>query len=51
VLPDTIKKLVAARHQAKANQDWARADVIRAEIAEAGYEVLDTKDGVKVKKL
>lgn len=51
VLPESIKLLIEERHQAKANQDWTRADEIRAEIAEAGYELLDTKDGVKINKI
>ncbi|MEN9604896.1 MAG: hypothetical protein RJB39_581 [Candidatus Parcubacteria bacterium] len=50
VLPDAIKQLVEERHQAKANQDWARADQLRTEIGEAGYELLDTAEGVKVQK-
>lgn len=50
VLPDEIKVLVEERHQAKANQDWTRADAIRDQIHEAGYDILDTKDGVKVQK-
>lgn len=51
ILPEEIEKLIEERQQAKANKDWSRADAIRAEIAEAGYEVLDTAEGAKVKKL
>lgn len=34
------------RAQAKKNKDWATSDKIRDELAAAGFEVKDTKDGV-----
>ena len=34
------------RATAKANKDWATSDKIRDELAAAGFEVKDTKDGV-----
>jgi cysteinyl-tRNA synthetase len=34
------------RAKAKANKDWATSDKIRDELAAAGFEVKDTKDGV-----
>ena len=34
------------RAKAKANKDWATSDQIRDELAAAGFEVKDTKDGV-----
>ena len=34
------------RAQAKADKDWATSDRIRDELAAAGFEVKDTKDGV-----
>ena len=32
--------------KAKADKDWATSDQIRDALAEAGFEVKDTKDGV-----
>jgi cysteinyl-tRNA synthetase len=34
------------RAKAKAEKDWATSDKIRDELAAAGFEVKDTKDGV-----
>ena len=47
-IPDEIASLVKARAEAKASKNYALADEIRAEIAKKGYNVLDTRDGVKV---
>ena len=44
-LPDDVQKLVDERTEAKKNKDFGRADALRAQIAELGYEVKDTKDG------
>ncbi len=33
------------RAKAKADKDWATSDRIRDELASAGFEVKDTKDG------
>ena len=33
-------------YKAKADKDWATSDQIRDALAEAGFEVKDTKDGV-----
>ena len=47
-IPEEIASLVKARAEAKAAKNYALADEIRAEIAKKGYNVLDTRDGVKV---
>ena len=47
-IPEEIASLVKARAEAKAVKNYALADEIRAEIAKKGYNVLDTRDGVKV---
>lgn len=44
-LPDEVQALVDARTEAKKNKDFAKADALRSQIAELGYEVKDTKDG------
>ena len=36
------------RDRARAQKDWARADALRDEIAAAGFEVRDTKQGAQV---
>jgi len=36
------------RDHARTEKDWARADALRAEIAAAGFEVRDTKQGTQV---
>lgn len=49
--PIEIEELLLARAQAKDIKDFQRADEIRKQIEDMGYEILDTKDGIKVKKL
>ena len=41
-----VDMLLEERMKAKANKDWATSDQIRDALAEAGFEVKDTKDGV-----
>lgn len=45
-----IDELVEARGQAKKARDFARADSIRKELADAGVLLEDTKDGVRWKR-
>ena len=40
-----IDMVLELRARAKANKDWATSDQIRDRLAEAGFEVKDTKDG------
>ncbi|MGC9469689.1 MAG: cysteine--tRNA ligase [Anaerolineae bacterium] len=49
-VPDAIKALVRARDEARQARDWSRADALRGEIEEAGYEVRDTPEGAEVRK-
>ncbi|MDR0751232.1 MAG: cysteine--tRNA ligase [Christensenellaceae bacterium] len=51
IIPDDIKELIEKRTIAKANKDYALADDIRKQIQERGYQILDTKEGVKVSKV
>ncbi len=47
-LSDTaIDELVAARLEARSNKDWANADRIRDELAEAGIVIEDGSDGTR----
>lgn len=49
-IPEEIIKLADERQKARAEKDWAKADEIRDRLAEKGYEVKDTPDGVKISK-
>ena len=49
-LPEAIQKLVDARIKARQAKDFAASDQLRAEIEMQGYQVQDTKDGMKVVK-
>ena len=41
-----VDMVLNLRAKAKADKDWATSDQIRDALAEAGFEVKDTKDGV-----
>lgn len=43
--------LLEERAAAKADKNWARADEIRDEIAAQGYEIVDSREGSKVRKV
>jgi cysteinyl-tRNA synthetase len=45
VAPAEVTALVEARTAARAARDWARADALRAEIEDAGWDVTDSQDG------
>lgn len=49
--PIEIEELLLKRQEAKDVKDFSTADEIRKQIESLGYEILDTKDGIKVKKL
>ena len=49
-LPAAVQKLVDARQLARQAKDFAASDQLRAEIEALGYQVQDTKDGMKVVK-
>jgi len=44
-VPDSIRQLAQERLDARAARDFAKADALRQEILQAGYEVLDIADG------
>ncbi|MBK8383724.1 MAG: cysteine--tRNA ligase [Ignavibacteria bacterium] len=50
LIPDEIRILLEKRNEAKKNRDFKSADEIRNEIKLKGYEILDTKDGIQIKK-
>ena len=42
---DSIRQLAQERLDARAARDFAKADALRQEILQSGYEVLDVADG------
>ncbi len=42
-----VDLLLEIRKEAKANKDWATSDKIRNQLAEYGFNIKDTKDGVE----
>ena len=50
-VPEEIKKLLGQREEARKSDDFKKSDEIREKINSKGYEVIDTKDGQKLKKL
>lgn len=50
-IPDNIKKLLSQRESARTSKNWEIADKIRKQIFDFGFEVLDTQQGAKLKKI
>lgn len=50
-VPEHLQELLETRNTARANKDWAKADEMRNKIAQAGYKILDSKDGSKLEKI
>jgi cysteinyl-tRNA synthetase len=46
--PDELRRLAAEREEARAARDFERADRIRDQLAEAGWEIRDTPDGARL---
>ena len=46
--PEELQRLAAEREEARASRDFERADRIRAELAEAGWEIRDTPEGARI---
>ncbi len=49
-VPEEIRKLVAEREEARAAKDWARADRLRAAVAERGFVIEDRPGGSSVRR-
>ena len=47
--PDHIIALAHERTAARAAKDWARSDLLRDEIAAAGFDVVDVAGGFELK--
>ena len=50
-VPEDIKKLAEERWQAKKDRNFEKADELRKEILEKGFEIKDSKDGYEILKL
>jgi cysteinyl-tRNA synthetase len=50
-VPPEVQKLLDARAEARKNKQWKASDEIRDKIKALGYEVSDTAEGQKVKKI
>lgn len=49
-IPENITALAQERIEAKKNKDYTRADIIRKEIEEAGFVLVDTKEGFVIER-
>lgn len=47
-IPAQVQELLSARQQAKQQKDFQQADAIRAQLAQQGYQVVDTATGYDV---
>lgn len=50
-LPENLQTLFAEREKARLNKDYARADQIRREFAQTGYQLIDQNDSVTIRAL
>lgn len=50
-IPEEVLKIAEERKQARFDKNWAKSDELRDIIREKGYEVIDTKDGMELKKI
>ena len=50
-IPPEIQALLDRRAEARKNKDWKASDSLRDELALLGWEVKDTKEGQRLKKL
>ncbi len=44
-LATLVEQILAARTKARADKDWARADILRDALTDAGIQVLDSAEG------
>ena len=51
IVPSSITNLLAQRKKARANKDWKASDEIRSLIRSEGYDVEDSIDGQRIKKI
>ena len=49
-IPQEVMELVNQRVEAKKNKDFAKADALRDQVSEMGYQIKDTPQGPQVTK-
>jgi cysteinyl-tRNA synthetase len=50
-ISEEVSALLEAREEARRNKEWDKADALRKEIENRGYEVKDVEGGAKLKKI
>lgn len=50
-VPTDVKKLIEEREKARKNNNFEKSDELRKQITDKGYEVVDTDNGQKLKKI
>jgi cysteinyl-tRNA synthetase len=50
-IPEEVSSLVRERQAARVAKDWGKSDELRKKIAELGYEVVDSGENPKLKKI
>ena len=51
IIPIEIADLIQKRNVAKENKDFVLSDEIRKKIERLGYEIIDSREGTKCKKI
>jgi cysteinyl-tRNA synthetase len=46
--PEELRRLAEEREEARAERDFERADRIRDQLGDAGWEIRDTPDGARL---
>jgi cysteinyl-tRNA synthetase len=49
-IPEAVLQMAEKRNIARENKDWARADALRDQIIELGYEIEDGPEGTLIKR-
>lgn len=50
-LPSEVRDLVEGREEARREKKWDRADTLRNEVSQKGYDIEDTAEGPKVSRI
>lgn len=50
-IPREIQELADERKQARQAKDWAKSDALREQLQKVGWQINDTKEGYKLKKI
>jgi cysteinyl-tRNA synthetase len=50
-VPAEVTALAEARQEARSEKDWAKADALRQEIENRGFQVKDTEEGFEIEAL